>query len=112
MDISFKSSGFTSYDDILVFFEYALGYRELHKEESGEIARFVFDMTHDDTTGLKLDRDLAQIRDEFGALEAPGQSDLDAKNYVDTLWARLSEIVNESSKKKRQFEDLPRSLGH
>lgn len=65
-----------------------------------EIARFVFDVTHETTLGIPSNDDIQLIRQEFGALEAPGlpEDNSDPEAYEDKLWARLRSTVEEKSK--------------
>lgn len=83
--------------DILSFFNEAILYRQNHKEESEKIALFVFDKTHESKLGLLYNKRIDTIRNEFGALEAPGMpdDDQDPDDFVDYLWDRLRIIVKE-----------------
>ena len=90
-------------DDVLNFFQEAIVYRETHKSESEEIARFVFDATHRTKINVPLSTELEKIRYEFGALEAPGQPEdnSDPNIFVDHLWSRLHLITKKISNRGR-----------
>ena len=87
--------------DIFLFFNEALAYRKSHQEESERIALFVFDTTHEDKLGKIYDQKIEKIRNEFGALEAPGmpKNGQDADNFREKLWDRLARIVHETELK-------------
>ncbi len=99
------SRKFSTKKDVYAFYKNAIEYRNKHKEEYAEIARFVFCVTHKDKLGDISDDDIDFIRFEFIALEAPGtpeNDDSEAKleAFVDFLWERLRLIVDEKSKNK------------
>lgn len=56
--------------------------------DSPEIARWTFDATNPQRLAFSLDPGLEKIRDEFGALEAPGSPEnpsMDLVNFDDLL---------------------------
>ena len=84
-------------ENALLFFKRAIKYRNDHKDESREIARFVFDCTHQLTIGIKLDVNVDGLRAEFIALEAPGMpldDNLSPEEYDDYLWNRLALMID------------------
>ena len=84
-------------DDALHLFKRAIEYRSRH--EDAKIARFVYDSTHKLATGVRFSDDVDQIRAEFIALEAPGMPPddvTDPDDYVDQLWARVDEMIEEA----------------
>lgn len=85
-------------NDVLAYFDEAIHIRELYPEDSEIIARAVFDHTHPSLLSFRLDEKLLRLRDEFGALEAPGLSgdDSDPDMYRDELWQRLKNLVNKN----------------
>lgn len=84
--------------DVQAYFGEAIRIRELRPEDSETIARAVFDHTHPSQLSFRLDEKLLRLRDEFGALEAPGLSDDDADPdmYRNELWRRLKNLVNKN----------------
>lgn len=87
--------------DIFSFFNRAILYRNNHKEESGKVARFVFDTTHKSKLGSLYSENIDSIRNEFGALEAPGRpaDNSDLNEFIDHLWDRLRLIIEEGKKR-------------
>lgn len=84
--------------ELISYYLEAIEIRTLHPELSEEIAREVFDQTHPSTLPFIVNDDTQRLRDEFGALEAPGLPD-DYTNpdvYREQLWQRLKYIVNEN----------------
>lgn len=83
--------------EVVDYFLSAVEYRNSHKSQSIEIARYVFDVTHESRIGFHLSEKLERIRYEFGALEAPGTPDggEDVMSYDDRLWERLAAMINE-----------------
>lgn len=81
---------------LLDYYRLAIDFRKQHKDESEEIARLVFDATHPSKLSFEVPHYLLDIRDEFGALEAPGMpsDESDPDVYRDSLWNRLELIVN------------------
>jgi len=102
MELIYDKTNLQTADDIIGFFKSAIEYRKFHKEESEKIACFVFDNTHETKIKIPLDEELEKIRYEFGALEAPGQpeDDMDEADYIDTLWSRLSSIIDKVNEKR------------
>ena len=85
-----KPPDFKDRADVFLFFLGALDYREAHPEESEKIALFVFDATHK----FIFDNDIETIRNEFGALEAPGEPENgNPDDYREALWTRLRLMV-------------------
>lgn len=85
--------------DALTFFKRAIKYRNNHKDEYREIARFVYDNTHD----VPLSRGAGWISSEFIALEAPGMppdDTTDPDEYIDQLWRRLDMMTDAEIKKQ------------
>lgn len=82
--------------DLLDYYQSAIELRELHKDDSEKIARLVFDSTHPSKLSFEPPRLLTEIRNEFGALEAPGMpsDNTDPDTYRDFLWRRLEIMVN------------------
>lgn len=95
-----SGNNFKTRADILTFFSRAIEYRENHKKESGKIAQFVFDTTHKSRLGELFDDDIEFLRNEFGALEAPGlpPDKMTGDEYVDCLWGRLEVMVEKHQK--------------
>ena len=98
--------------EVLDYFIAAILYRNDHKAESPSIAIHVFDMTH---PLLKLSFPISTItdrlRDEFGALEAPGMPEDDNKDPeedIDESWVRLYKLIIEA-KKQDSLKTYPRS---
>lgn len=81
---------------LLDYYRSAVDFRKQNKDKSEEIARTVFDTTHSSRLSFEMPHYLMVIRDEFGALEAPGapSDDTDPDIYRDALWRRLELIVN------------------
>lgn len=76
--------------------------RHSNVSRSEEIARRAFDNTHISVLGFSLPADYERVRNEFGALEAPGahegisgQFPDSQEAYENSLWLRLSEEVNQ-----------------
>ena len=99
MNFQLNDYDFKTQKDIFLFFAQAIVYRSSHKKESEKIARFVFDVTHNSRLGALYTDGIDVIRNEFGALEAPGAPDNSIRpdQYVDYLWDRLRLIVEEKS---------------
>ncbi|MGD8374282.1 MAG: hypothetical protein PVI21_05520 [Candidatus Woesebacteria bacterium] len=93
-----KPYNFKNKQDIISFFNEALLYRQSHKNQSEKIACFVFDTTHESKIGLLYNKRIDTIRNEFGALEAPGLPDnnQDPDEFADYLWSRLGLLVKEA----------------
>ena len=83
--------------DILNYFIDAIQYRTSHKNESLDVAMHVFDRTHPrGRLSFPISAATERLRDEFGALEAPGMpenDDEDPDEYMDKLWLRLLNMV-------------------
>lgn len=81
--------------DVIALFVMALNERRANKDRSEAIAHEVFERTHSSQLSFDLPDDLSRLRDEFGALEAPGlpDDDSDPDEYRDTLWDRLFSLV-------------------
>lgn len=90
--------------EVLDYYIDAIQYRNSHKDESPEIAMHVFDKTHPITQlSFPISEETDQLRDEFGALEAPGMPEDDEKDpdeEVDELWLRLLNLVNKVKENK------------
>ena len=99
----YEKADLSTNEGVLDFYKEMLNYRTLHKACSNEIARFSFDTTYVISSDVKIDERIKDIRYEFGALEAPGQPDDDMyeDGYVDSLWARLSGLVDKVRNEKR-----------
>lgn len=84
--------------DMQAYFAEAIRIQELHPEDSEFIAREVFNRTHPSLLSFQPDEELLWLRDEFGALEAPGllDDDSDPDEYRDKLWQRLKILVNKN----------------
>lgn len=90
--------------DVLDYFAAAIQYRNAHKNESADIAMHVFDRTHPRgrltfPIGAEIDR----LRDEFGALEAPGMPDNDTQSFEDhedEVWLRLLNLIEDAKKSR------------
>lgn len=100
MDFSQTTLNFQTRVDIFSFFLSAIGYREKHKDQSEQVALYVFNVTHKNKLGILYSDDIDAIRNEFGALEAPGQPDDNTEPdvFVDHLWDRLRAIIEKSQK--------------
>lgn len=88
--------------DVLDYYVTAIQYRNTHKAESAEIAMHVFDKTHQMWLPFPVSDEADRLRDEFGALEAPGMPENDEKDpdeEVDELWLRLLNMINEIKEK-------------
>lgn len=87
----------TSESDVLDYYVDAIHYRNSHKSESTEIAIHVFNRTHPKVRlSFAINRKVERLRDEFGALEAPGMPEDDTEDpndYSDRLWARLLNLT-------------------
>lgn len=83
--------------DVMALFVTALKEQQADKERSEAIAHEVFERTHPSQLTFDLPDDLSRLRDEFGALEAPGlpDDDSDPDEYRDALWERLFSLVHE-----------------
>jgi hypothetical protein len=95
-----NSINFKTPDDVRRFFREAIEYRQTHKDESERIALYVFDMAHEPRLGFPLPDNLKAIRYEFGALEAPGwpeDDSVDPDEFIDSLWSRLSALIERGS---------------
>jgi hypothetical protein len=90
--------------EVLDFFEAAIRYREDHKAQSSEIAVHVFDKAHPKPQlSFPIADDIDNLRNEFGALEAPGMpedDDKDPDEYDDELWTRLNNLVTKAKEKR------------
>jgi hypothetical protein len=93
--------------ELAAYYLEAIELRMVHPELSEEIAREVFDRTHPSVLVFSIRDDVSQLRDEFGALEAPGLPDngSDPDEYRDALWRRLKDFVDNIASSK----NLPRS---
>jgi hypothetical protein len=97
MTIDIKRMRLSNKDDVIELFLTAVDERRLNKELSESIAHNVFDRTHPSQLTFELPHELVELRNEFGALEAPGlpEDDSDPDEYRDALWERLSLLVHE-----------------
>ncbi len=86
--------------DVIALFVMALNERQANKERSEAIAHEVFERTHPSQLSFTLPDELSRLRDEFGALEAPGlpEDGSDPGVYRDALWERLFLLVQEKRK--------------
>jgi hypothetical protein len=94
----------TNESEVLDYYIDAINYRNAQKEESAVIAMHVFDRTHpilmltfpiDDTTD--------SLRNEFGALEAPGWSEDETKSLEeseDEAWEYVHGLVNKAKQNR------------
>jgi hypothetical protein len=84
--------------ELLAFYLEAIEVRGDYPEYSEQIARAVFDRAHPYLLSFGISEDASRLRDEFGALEAPGlpEDDSDPDVYRDQLWKRLKNLVNEN----------------
>lgn len=85
-----------SKNELIDFFVNSIKVRNEYKNDSAQIARYVFDMTNQSNIPFKMTDELLNIRFEFGALEAPGSPedvDISFDEYDDKLWKRLLEMV-------------------
>ena len=82
--------------ELVDYFAEAIRIREQHPDQSEAIARQVFDNTHPALLSFEVSQQIQIIRNEFGALEAPGlpDDDTDPDVYRDHLWQRVKKIVN------------------
>lgn len=98
-----KKANLSTNEGVLDFYKEVLNYRTSHKARSEEIARFSFDATYSISNDTTIDEIIKEIRYEFGALEAPGQSSdgMCQAEYVDSLWERLSVLVDKARNEKR-----------
>lgn len=87
----------TDESDVLDYYIDAINYRNAHKDESVDIAMHVFDRTHPKSRlSFPISTAIERLRDEFGALEAPGMpenDDEDPSDHIDRLWSRLLNLV-------------------
>lgn len=93
-----RSEPFENEDQVLEYFRVALHLRARSRAASSEIARAVFTMTSSEFLNFTPSAHLSRIRDEFGALEAPGlehqdSSEDEANEFEDKLWKRLEGLV-------------------
>lgn len=90
--------------ELLNFYSDAIHYRNSHKAQSSEIAQYVFNATHPTIRlTFPVDTGLDRLRDEFGALEAPGMpmdDTVDPDEDEDRLWERLLTIVKNEQDKR------------
>lgn len=88
--------------DVLDYFINAIQYRNMHKDRSADIAMHVFDMTHPKLRlTFPIDSKTNQLRDEFGALEAPGWSEDETKSRKeseDEAWNLVLDLVRNAKK--------------
>lgn len=94
-----RSDPFESEAQVLEYFRLALQTRARSPESSREIAYGVFTMTSSENLLFTPSTQLSRLRDEFGALEAPGLENQDsneqeAKQFEDRLWLRLEGLVS------------------
>lgn len=84
--------------EVLAYFSDAIRTQEANPEASELIAHTVFDHTHPSLLSFELSDEVLQLRDEFGALEAPGfpEDDSDPDAYRDQLWKRVKNLVNKN----------------
>lgn len=82
-------------EDVIEYMKLGISVRKKNPDKSREIARLIFNNTHELITGVALPDDITRIRYEFGALEAPGNPNyaIDLKDYDDKLWSRLEELI-------------------
>lgn len=92
--------------DVLNYYSDAIYYRNAHKSESVDIAVHVFDRTHPKgRLSFPISAEVDRLRDEFGALEAPGMPEDDEKDpdeYVDEVWQLLDDRVKEIKNRPRR----------
>ena len=91
-----NSIGDQRLEGVKAIFLEALEYREVHKDESHRIAIGVFCVTSAEKLGVELPARFSRVRDEFGALEAPGMSPDGSQSqseFEDSLWRRLHAMV-------------------
>jgi len=90
--------------EVLDYYVDAIHYRNAHKDESPDIAIHVFDRTHPKIRlSFPTSSEIDKLRDEFGALEAPGMPEDNEKNpdeYIDEVWMRLLNLVNKAKEKR------------
>lgn len=82
--------------ELIDFYIAAIKYRNNNKEKSTEIAKFIFDASHELNLNFKLSDKLSSIRFEFGSLEAPGNPEdenISPDTYDDILWDRLFQTI-------------------
>lgn len=83
-------------EDVKNIFLKALDFREAAKDQSCQIALDVFDRTSEQQLTFELPVEYSRVRDEFGALEAPGSPPNDSQpqlEFEDFLWRRLRTMV-------------------
>lgn len=100
MESFYENPVLNNESDLIRFFQYAIEYRNNHKDESTKVAMFVFDTTFQDNLSFSLPKYLDDVRNEFGALEAPGSApdNEDQEAFEDKLWDRLHLIIEKNSK--------------
>lgn len=89
--------------DILDFFKRVIAYRDEHKCESAQIARFAYSMTHENEVGFMCKSEINLLRGEMIALEAPGvpQDDtMQPEVYDNMLWNQLLKEVEAEIEKR------------
>jgi hypothetical protein len=89
--------------EVLEYYIDAIKYRDGHKDESLEIATHVFDKTHTLQLGFSVDESMDRLRDEFGALEAPGWSKDETKSLEESeeeAWNYVSNLINKVKKSR------------
>ena len=86
-----------THEDLRVYFRLAIQLRFANREQSAQIARCVFNQTHRSRLTFTLTEKESRIRDEFGALEAPGSFCTKDENLQkareDELWRRLEDLL-------------------
>jgi hypothetical protein len=95
----------SSESDVLDYYTDVIRYRNSHKDQYQEIAIHAFDRTHPSRLPLPWNKTLDDLRFELIALEGPGMPEDDKNDpdeYMDELWQRLLNLV-EDAKKKRTF---------
>jgi hypothetical protein len=99
MTIELNRKRLSNKADVIELFLTAINERRLNKGQSESIARDVFDRTHPSQLTFELPHELTELRNEFGALEAPGlpEDNSDPEEYRDALWDRLLVLVHEKS---------------
>lgn len=115
MKLSYKTSkDINSREEFVDYYLEAIDYRNKNKSElsSDELALRVFNDIHQGELSFTLGDDLERIRDEMGALSAPGapdEDDVDYGEYEDRLWSELRAMVVSTRDAERL--GIPRAKG-
>lgn len=93
-----RKEPFENEAQVLEYFRVALHTRARSREASSGIAHTVFTMTSPEYLNFTPSGHVSRLRDEFGALEAPGlehqdSSEDQATDFEDKLWKRLEGLV-------------------